>query len=127
MKSTRIRKTSAFLILLSFVAMLNASQTMVLCVGHDGHVAVEVAGHNHCRGEHASDSHCRSCTDIPIPIGPCTDHSSADRVVPRSVHPAAPLSLSQTTPAEVESFFASASPAILTSFYMPLRSIVLQV
>jgi len=119
--------TSVFLVLLSFVVMLNASQTMVLCVGHDGHVAVELAGHNHCRGEHASDSHCCPCTDIPIPIGPCTEHNAADRVVPGSVHLAATLSLTQTTMAEVESSFASASPAIPTSFYTPLRSIVLQV
>ncbi len=124
---TRTRSTSTFFILLSLVAMLNASQTMVLCVGHDGHVAVEVAGHNHCRGEHASDSHCCPCTDIPIPIGSCTEHNAADTRAPGSVYPAAPLSPAQTTMVEFEGFFASASPLILTSFYTPLRSIVLQV
>jgi hypothetical protein len=107
--------------------MLNASQAMVLCVGHDGHLAVEVAGHNHCRGGHASDSHCRPCTDIPIPIGPCTEHNAADKLVPGSVYLVAPLSLLQTAPADVETVVASVSPVILISFYTPLRSIVLQV
>ena len=125
--STRTRSTSTFLILLSLVAMLNASQTMVLCVGHDGHVAVEIAGHDHCRGEHASDSHCCPCTDIPIPVGPCTKHNVADKLVPGSVHLTASLSLLETTPADVGTVFASTSPLILPSFYTPLRSIVLQV
>lgn len=126
-KSTRTRNTSALLVLLSFVAMLNASQVIVLCVGHDGHVAVEVAGHSHCRGAHASDSHCRPCTDIPIPFGPCTEHNAVDKLVPGSIYLAASLSLLQTTPADVESVLASASPLIPISFYTPLRSIVLQV
>ncbi len=113
--------------LLSLVAMLNASQTMVLCAGHDGHVAVEVAGHNHCRGEHASDSHCCPCTDIPIPIAPCTEHRAANEVVPGSAHPAAPLSLPHAPKADVESVLASASTLLVTSYYAPLRSVVLQV
>ena len=125
--STRTRQTSTVLIVLSFVAMLNASQMMVLCVGHDGHVAIEVAGHDHCRDVHASDSHCHPCTDIPIPIGQGTERNAADKLVPGSVHLAAPLSPAQTAPVDAEAVFPSALPVIPISFYAPLRSIVLQV
>ena len=43
------------LLLLSLV-VLNTSQARVLCVGHDGHVAIEAAGHYHCvHGLHVCD------------------------------------------------------------------------
>jgi len=68
------------------LAALNMSQARVLCLGADGHVAVEPAGHNHCvDGSHTHDhgvagrragdhSHvgsdpCGSCIDIPFPDG----------------------------------------------------------
>jgi hypothetical protein len=57
-------------VLLSLATVLNASQAMVLCVGPDGHIAIEPLGHSHCGGTHASDSHCCPCTDIPIPGWP---------------------------------------------------------
>lgn len=71
----------AFLLLST--AALNMPQAMVLCVGHDGHVAIEPAGHDHCADgshvpgyrpegsehSHVGCPHCRPCVDIPIPIG----------------------------------------------------------
>jgi len=59
---------------------MSTSQAVVLCIGCDGHVAVEAAGHEH--GDHApSDDvhravhrgippqHCQSCVDVPITAG----------------------------------------------------------
>ena len=69
--------------LLSLIAAMNAAQAMVLCVGCDGHVAIEPAGHDHCAdGMHLCESDaaahdtyvapdagresCHGCTDIPM-------------------------------------------------------------
>jgi hypothetical protein len=80
---TRHRKNGArtlLLILVFATAAVNASQSLVLCLGHDGHVAVEPAGHHHCAGtrpyaadpadphSHIADDHCQPCTDIPISL-----------------------------------------------------------
>jgi hypothetical protein len=65
------------------LAALNMPQAMVLCIGDDGHVAIEHAGHDHCadgshvrgcrpkEGEHSHVGcpHCRPCVDIPILVG----------------------------------------------------------
>lgn len=75
----------AFLLLLLSLAAVNVPQATVLCLGYDGHVAIEPAGHNH--GEdglhacgrrpvnveskdlsHVAYGHCRPCVDIPIPV-----------------------------------------------------------
>jgi len=60
-------------------AALNMSQAMVLCLGADGHIAVEPAEHNHyadgCHARspesgdhsHVGPARSRSCIDIPLP------------------------------------------------------------
>lgn len=75
----------ALFVLLSLSA-LSLSQAMVLCVGEDGHVAVEPVGHNHCADDthrhgpdptgsqegnssHSGRTCCRPCNGIPIPLG----------------------------------------------------------
>jgi len=69
--------------MLSLMTVVTASQAMVLCIGCDGHVAIEPVGHDHCAdGTHLCESdaavhdirlvpsaggaNCRGCTDIPI-------------------------------------------------------------
>jgi hypothetical protein len=75
----------AFVPLLLSLAVLNVPQAMVLCVGDDGHVAIEPAGHSHCGDgshlcgldsgrldrddhSHVAHGHCRPCVDIPIVV-----------------------------------------------------------
>ncbi len=82
-----------FLLLL---AALNMPQAMVLCIGHDGHVAIEPAAHDHCAdgsrphdhgpagletGDHAhvGHEHCPPCIDIPIPAGASDERTAAQK------------------------------------------------
>ena len=79
----RKENRASVLVLLSLVATMNVSQAMVLCVGCDGHVAIEPAGHDHCAdGTHICEfdaaqhrtglapdtggERCRGCTDISM-------------------------------------------------------------
>lgn len=65
------------------LAALNMSQATVLCLGADGHIAVEPAGHSHCAGgshthhhdpaggetddhSHVGPDSCRPCVDLPF-------------------------------------------------------------
>ncbi len=76
--------------LLSLVAAMNASQTMVLCIGYDGHMAVEPVGHHHCAdGTHIHQSGIEAhrtgliadtggpcsagCMDVPFAGQICSD------------------------------------------------------
>lgn len=126
MRHRRSKNNVILLSLLSFVAALNASQAMVWCVGHDGHLAVEPVAHIHYSQTHDDDSHCCPCTDIPIPAGVCTARPA----------PAAPHTKLEAATVSVS---LAASPATGPVWTMPsaapggpascllLRSIVLQV
>ena len=127
-----------FLLTLVFTAAaVNASQTLVLCVGHDGHVAIEPAGHHHCTAEHGpgsdpadahshvADNHCRPCTDIPIPswMGESADGSA---VMKSDVStPMAFFSLPH--PAVSPAVFPALSGSPPPTYHAPLCTIVLQV
>lgn len=129
--------------LLSLTVALNVSQAAVLCIGDDGHIAIELAGHRHCGhdahgDDHgtdapeasvslcAEDGHCRPCTDIPLSTGTCEYRSApkpASEKVPSWIsplpipdHPTGDSTLPTTT-----------SPLIEAAYPIPLRSIVLQV
>ncbi len=111
-------------VLLSLATALNVSQAMVLCVGPDGHVAVERLGHSHCGGTHASDSHCCPCTDIPIPG--CSGESRSSLIMPAGcASSATPALLPAASGPEYEP-----PAALLVALIFPelsLRSTVLQV
>lgn len=136
-------RSIALMTLLSLIVALNVSQAAVLCIGGDGHIAIELAGHRHCEhGAHhddhnadapeasvslcAEDGPCRPCTDIPLSTGTCED-----RIGPK---PASAKALSWICPPSVPDHRAGDStPPTATSFLIeaaypiPLRSIVLQV
>lgn len=78
----KLESTAVSMILLALAAA-NAAQGVVVCVGADGHVALEPAAHRHCTHEECecdaatltAVSHMhghphvacpRTCTDIPI-------------------------------------------------------------
>lgn len=129
--------------LLSLVGALHASQAMVLCVGYDGHVAIEPAGHDHCAdGTHKCESDaavhdtrlvpdagrtCRGgCTDIPIAnaIGSDPGASAASKAV--SAGMLAVLAAGQSPPDAAACISLSASSSLIL-YHVPLRSVVLQV
>jgi hypothetical protein len=82
-ETVRKKNHATVFMLLSLMAATNASQAVVLCIGCDGHIAIEPMGHDHCAdGTHLCESdaavhdtrlvpdaggtHCGGCTDIPM-------------------------------------------------------------
>lgn len=88
MRSEKTTATSILVVLLIYVFMAgNISGDFVLCVGANGHIALEPIIHENCHNhphieqndasllEHEHDGHlesphCKPCIDIPIFIGP---------------------------------------------------------
>jgi hypothetical protein len=91
-----VRCLSAAICLL---AMFSSSQPMVLCLGHDGHVAIEASGSACCghlpwvvcemsrpafgaAGRSAEDDDCGPCLDIPISSGSADAFEAPDQAPP---------------------------------------------
>ena len=88
MRSQKKITTSILVILLIYVFIAgNTSGQLALCIGANGHVALEPAFHEHCHNHphieqndpsskghehdgHLDSPHCKPCIDIPIFIGP---------------------------------------------------------
>jgi len=103
MRSKKKISTSIVIVLLIYVFMAgNTSGELSLCIGANGHVALEPAIHEHCHNhshieqndpssmEHENDGHlesphCKPCIDIPIFIGP-TDNRLALKPVKPNPH-----------------------------------------
>ncbi|MHC4206988.1 MAG: hypothetical protein ACYSTT_20215 [Planctomycetota bacterium] len=79
-------KILAVLLIYIFIAG-NTSGELALCIGADGHIALEPVIHEHCENHphieqdesssmmhehdgHTENPHCKPCIDIPIFIGP---------------------------------------------------------
>ena len=88
MKSKKTTATSILIVLLIYVFIAgNTFGELALCIGANGHIALEPVIHEHCHNhphieqndpssmEHQDDGHlesphCKPCIDIPIFIGP---------------------------------------------------------
>jgi hypothetical protein len=131
--------------LLLSLAALNMPRTMVLCVGGDGHVAVEPAGHDHrasCShtpdrsptdpdaGEHShiGPACCRPCVDIPIPIG-----AGGDRIVSQKSKSTGAHAVSLQPAIQTPDALEASRTTVLLSFWLlsfhgpPPRCTILQV
>ena len=81
------------------LAMFSSPEAMVLCIGHDGHVAIEASGSACCghlpwvvsersipafgaAGRSAEDDDCGPCLDIPISSGSADAFRAPDKVAP---------------------------------------------
>lgn len=130
------------LVVLMWLTALNVSQAMVLCLGTDGHIAVEPAGHDHCAdGSHEHDrdltaweaadhSHvgpgqCRPCIDIPFPDGTSDARHRPTSSPARAVGTAPAIQIPGTLDA------LSTAPSLWSSRFLccssSLRSTILQV
>ncbi len=142
MKHFRSNHSLAVLMMLSLVVTLNGSQAIVLCVGSDGHVAIEPAGHDHCAdGSHvcASDAdvhdtrlapgadatRCGGCTDFSMAgeIGSDPKASASSKVIFAGLLIALPAQQSLLGDATCAGLSASESHVF---YHLPLRDIVLQ-
>lgn len=134
---------ASILVALSLVAALNVSQMMVLCVGCDGHMAIEPVGHNHCAdGTHicesdaevhdtglvpdAGGSRCHGCTDFSMAEAISSDPgaSGASKIISAGT---LAVSLQAHTPPNAAACTDLSASADLTFHHVPLSSIVLQV
>ncbi|OHB83030.1 MAG: hypothetical protein A2Z38_05205 [Planctomycetes bacterium RBG_19FT_COMBO_48_8] len=145
MRSKKKTATSILVVLLIYVFMAgNTSGELALCIGANGHVALEPAIHEHCHNHthieqndpsslghehdgHLESPHCKPCIDIPIFIGP------TDNLVPlKPVKPNSETLISLLEPAAI-SDYKFILPAIPRRFYSAtdenrfLRSIILLV
>jgi hypothetical protein len=101
MRSEKTKITSILVVLLIYVFIAgNTSGELALCIGANGHIALEPLIHENCHNhthiqhelssmEHAHDGHvesphCKPCIDIPIFIGPTDNQLPLKQVKPNS-------------------------------------------
>lgn len=159
--STKSRSVSSrcgrtlFLVLLTPITTLNASQALTLCVGYDGRMAVELLVQDHCtcdmrpsgtdapRDTIASSLHVIGglglpCLDIPIPGGSCDNRMRAGPALTNGRRSPTPIGAAGLAGPNLSSVDPIASlsggpgdtirwlPASV-SYYTPLESILLRV
>jgi len=129
--------------LLLLMAAMNVSRAMVLCVGNDGHVAIEPVGHDHCAdGTHLCEADAATHDKYLVPgedaegCGGCTDLPMADQIGSDPGASAAAKNLSAgmlaassplLIPPNDSAGVGLSATASTTFYYVPLSSIVLQV
>ena len=145
-----------FIVLLMLCVAVNGTRTVVLCLGSDGHVAIEMAGHGHCHssdghvaGGMAGHHHCEAghCSDeaahdidtfveehhtccgphVEIPLSPGMVKGPGVQKMPEMKVLAAGIALALPDTADLgaEVFVLTRADPAFTSFYDPLRSIIL--
>ena len=138
MELTRKSCVLCFGILLSFALTGGGQPTVMLCLGEDGHIAIEASDSECCSESHLSHyrathlvstdrelpskNDCGACIDIPISIGyaalvkePC----QVDRALPA---PVAPAIVNSADFSEYQPDSESLAPA---PYFSPLRAIIL--
>jgi len=130
--------------LLSVLVALNMSQAVVVCVGADGHIAIETAGHHHCdhdphaddpdhspvdTGEHshAADTPCMPCTDIPVCAGALEHPSKPSHSRTGVFVPVDFVAPSDRAAADTGRVAGLESLPLLATYFVPLRTVVLLV
>ncbi len=95
----------AMMLMVLSLAAMTMPHAAVLCIGDDGHMAIELVGHGHCEdgshwhNHHATGSeaaehshvgrpHCRPCVDIPIPVESSDRRFASQRSRITPAHPA---------------------------------------
>lgn len=135
----------AIMLLMLSLAALNMPQAVVFCIGHDGHMAIEPAGHQHCQdGSHPRNYHAAgaetaehahlgvpqkaACIDIPIPSESSDSRFASQR---SRLTPVAAAGLAPS----VDTYRAADAPCVLEPLPFPSfafydaspRGVILQV
>ena len=145
MKVPRIEKHKRFaFVLICLFVWASASQGVVVCVGSDGHVALEPAFHTCCHhpvhteeaevnqvtediSSHVESRHCQPCIDIPVSFGLPDGCSQLSKPELRPQIPS--LLVYPNTALESILIFTGVSEPfyITTPYFDPLRTVVLLV
>ena len=140
LEKTITTKIIGVLLIYVFIAG-NTSGELALCIGANGHVALEPVMHEHCHNHphiehdpssmdhehhgHEDSPHCKPCIDIPIFIGPTDNRLPIKRTKPNSDISIFPLEIEVITH---DSFMPSAVPQgnhSVTDENRFLRSVIL--
>lgn len=133
------RKINYLTFLLIWSVLLSGTQTVVLCMASETHVAIEVAGHHHCDNEHEygstphkssgdSDDHdspCRPCVDVPLSPGITENSSLHNAPLPSPLFVGISTSNPGMDDIDREIYTRTGMNPSLISFYTPLSSIIL--
>ena len=143
MRPEKTTTTSILVVLLIYVFLVgNTSGELALCIGANGHIALEPIIHEHCHNHphieqndpslmehedegHSESPHCKPCIDIPIFIGP-TDNRLPLKPVKPSPEPLVCL----LDPVEISDYQLILSAVTRLSYFATdekrfLRSIIL--
>ncbi|MBL7076785.1 MAG: hypothetical protein ISS31_04875 [Kiritimatiellae bacterium] len=63
---------------MSMVVLVSGVGGMVLCIGADGHVALEVEHAGHCAPAHAEEHDDHACADLELTASDCSGHACVD-------------------------------------------------
>jgi len=128
------------IVLMCLLMVANMVHATVLCSGSDGHVKFESAFHERCDGDShskdadpenvsnevskADDHHCEPCVDLPVPIGLAAIPSASKLLNPTFVSQAANAAATATKVSS-SSFDAAWHDSQATSYFSPLRTVIL--
>jgi hypothetical protein len=128
-------------IAICILVVISNSQLFVLCIGQDGHVAIEVPGSDCCEsvavgvaktdltavdkgGSVASNGDCSSCVDIPL-SGGLADTPGIAKRASLFFLASAPVGLSHVETPQLSELQLAFDRFLPTPYFTPLRSIVL--
>ncbi|MHC4639220.1 MAG: hypothetical protein ACYTBV_17215 [Planctomycetota bacterium] len=128
-------------IAICFLVVIGNSELVVLCVGQDDHVAIEVAGSDCCEslavcvartdltavdkgGSVASNGDCSSCVDIPL-SGGLVDTPGIAKRASLFFLASAPVGPSHVETSQLSELQLGLESFIPTPYFTPLRSIIL--
>ena len=127
-----------FMALLILSVGVNGTQAVVLCMGYDGHIAIEIAGHKHYHYKSEAkgipqqsnndankhDTPNQPCFDVPLSSGITISPvvlETPERVVSVGID----LSVPDIAELGLEAFETEGANPAFISFYDPLSSIIL--
>ena len=128
-----------FIVLLILSVALNGTQAVVLCLGSDGHVAIELAGHRHYESNHGSEEAkqetdafatelqtcCGPCMDVPLTPGISEAPAAQKSLAVNALSADIALFVPEMTDHGLEDFDSAGTYPALTPFYAPLNTIIL--
>ena len=133
-----------FITLILFVMTVNMCRGMVLCIGGNGRVVLEIAGHKHCKSEgHKHEAErdkpdmdassygdaecCEPCVDVPLSICISEDRGSSKKLKVKAPIVIADFKLLDTLQNEIAESMAMGVHAYISPYELSLRSVVLLV
>ena len=140
-----IRKQVCSKILAVLICLLivgNSAHGVVLCIGADGHVEIESTWHERCekhaheqptnqtqvsfQSDHATDSHCGPCVDVPMSIDLTKITRVSKDLNPNFLVPASNMA-AVFHKFDLSAYNSASSAFDASSYFSSLRAVILQI